>query len=413
MGSLAAIAVVLLWFIPARMYGADTATEAVQSGMGENLFRNTLGRFLLGVSKAQPPWYYLETLPVDMMPWTLVAPPVLYWGWKQRKSSKSMWVLFSWLVPAIVFFSISIGKRELYLLPLLPAMAILFGAALVHLRNVGNLKWIFRGGLLWSILLIAFACAPLALPLSPFQPQEAWRVWLLAATSGLAGVGGLAYLLKRGAPLTPPIMALQTLVLYSMVVLTAYPEIDHFKSARPICQPVRALADAGAEFRLYSFGFSREEYVYYARHFHEPVLTGLVGDISPDDMLDQAKLQKDAKKTIVKAVDKVPVADLQHITVEERQALMDAIETAVNAHKDAEAIRAFEGELQKAITGFFMLLNKDTPAFAFIQEEDWRWLVPLYPGDIPATILVDHLVGSRHALLLANDAGVALVNQAR
>lgn len=413
MGSLAAIAVVLLWFIPARMYGADTATEAVQSGMGENLFRNTLGRFLLGVSKAQPPWYYLETLPVDMMPWTLVAPPVLYWGWKQRKSSKSMWVLFSWLVPAIVFFSISIGKRELYLLPLLPAMAILFGAALVHLRNVGNLKWIFRGGLLWSILLIAFACAPLALPLSPFQPQEAWRVWLLAATSGLAGVGGLAYLLKRGAPLTPPIMALQTLVLYSMVVLTAYPEIDHFKSARPICQPVRALADAGAEFRLYSFGFSREEYVYYARHFHEPVLTGLVGDISPDDMLDQAKLQKDAKKTIVKAVDKVPVADLQHITVEERQALMDAIETAVNAHKDAEAIRAFEGELQKAITGFFMLLNKDTPAFAFIQEEDWRWLVPLYPGDIPATILVDRLVGSRHALLLANDAGVALVNQAR
>jgi hypothetical protein len=112
-------------------------------------------------------------------------------------------------------------------------------------------------------------------------------------------------------------------------------------------------------------------------------------------------------------VDKVPVADLQHITVEERQALMDAIETAVNAHKDAEAIRAFEGELQKAITGFFMLLNKDTPAFAFIQEEDWRWLVPLYPGEIPATILVDRLVGSRHALLLANDAGVALVNQAR
>lgn len=412
-GSLAAIAVVLLWFIPARIYGADTATEAVQSGMGENLFRNTLGRFLLGVSKAQPPWYYLETLPVDMMPWTLVAPPVLYWGWKQRKSSKAMWVLFSWLVPAIVFFSISIGKRELYLLPLLPAMAILFGAALVHLRNVGNLKWIFRGGLLWSILLIAFACAPLALPLSPFQPQEAWRVWLLAATSGLAGVGGLAYLLKRGAPQTPPTMALQTLALYSMVVLTAYPEIDHFKSARPICQPVRALADAGAEFRLYSFGFSREEYVYYARHFHEPVLTGLVGDIAPDDMLEQAKLQKDAKKTIVKAVDKVPVADLQHITVEERQALMGAIEAAVNAHKDAEAIRAFEGELQKAITGFFTLLNEDTPAFAFIQEEDWRWLVPLYPGEIPATILVDRLVGSRHALLLANDAGVALVNQAR
>ncbi len=410
LGALFAIALTLLWYIPARIYGADTAAEAVQSGMGENLFRNTLGRFLLGVSKAQPPWYYLETLPVDMLPWTLIAPPVLYWAWKNRKASKAMWAIHSWLVPALIFFSISIGKRELYLLPLLPVLAMLFGAAIVHLRTTGNLKWLLRGGVAWSVLLGLVALAPVALAFSPYGAQEPWRVYVLAAAGGLAGVAGLAYLFMRGGSWTPPVMALQTLFIYSVAVFTAYPEINHFKSARPICEPVRTLAEAGANFKLYSVGFSREEYVYYARHFHTPVLTGLVGEISPDTVMEQAKLQKDAKKTIAEAVDEVPVANLQHVTPEERKALFDAIEGAVAGHVDEAAIRAFEADLQAAIEEFIALLREPAPAFAFIQEEDWRWLLPLYPGEIPATILVDRPVGSRHVLLLANEGAVALLN---
>lgn len=412
-GTLAAVAIALLWYVPARIYGAETATEAVQSGMGENLFRNTLGRFLLGVSKAQPPWYYLETVPVDLIPWTFVAPPVLYWGWTNRKSSRSMWAIFSWLVPALIFFSICIGKRELYLLPLMPVFALLFGAGLVHLRNAGNLKWLLRGGIAWSGVLLLFSAAPLGLAFSPISAQEPWRVYLLAASAGVAGLAGLLYLMRRGGFAAPPVMAIQTLLIYSIAVFTAYPEIDYFKSARPVCEPVRKLAEAGVEIRLYSFGFSREEYIYYSRHFHEPVLTGLVGDVAPDEMMEQAKRQKDAKKTIVKAVDEVPVSNLQHITPEERQALRDAVEAAVAAHQDAEEIRAFEGDLVKAITDFFTRFKEGTPAFVFIQEEDWRWLVPLYPGDIPVTIIVDRQVGSRDALLLANDAASALVNQPR
>lgn len=408
-GALLATAMVLLWYIPARIYGAETAVDAVQSGIGENLFRNTIGRFLLGVSKAQPPWYYLETLPVDLLPWTFIAPPVLYWGWKQRKSSRAMWAIFSWLVPALIFFSISIGKRELYLLPLLPVFALLFGAGIDHLRNAGNLKWMQRGGLAWSVVIGLLALAPAALALSPITPQESWRVYLLAAAAGFAGLGGLAWVRARGGRWVPPVMALQTLLVYTTALYTAFPEIDHFKSARPICAPVRALAEAGIDFDLYSVGFSREEYVYYARHFHEPVLTGLIGEITPDNILEQAKLQREARKTIARAVDEVPVADLGNISPEERQALLDAIETAVAEHEEADAIRAFEADLQQAIADFFTQLNTPTPAFAFIQEEDWRWLVPLHTGEIPVAIIVDRPVGSRHVLLLANAAAADLV----
>jgi hypothetical protein len=252
-----------------------------------------------------------------------------------------------------------------------------------------------------------------ALSFSPIRAQAPWRVYLLAATGGVAGLIGLLYLVKRGGGHTPPVMAIQTVLLYSVALFTAYPEINHFKSARPICEPVRTLAEAGVDFDLYSVGFSREEYIYYSQRFHEPVLIGLVGNVPPEALMDQARLQKDAKRTIAKAVDDVPVANLQHVTPEERKALFDAIEGAVVGHEDEAAIRAFEADLQTAITEFFARLTGPAPAFAFVQEEDWRWLVPLYPGDIPATILVDRPVGSRHVLLLANGAAVALLNSSK
>src|SRR5690606_19577263 len=100
------------------------------------------------------------------------------------------------------------------------------------------------------------ALAPVALSASPFDVRDVWRVYLLGATGGLAGLVGLLFLLKRGGVHTPPVMAVQTLLIYSVALFTAYPEINHFKSARPICEPVRNLAEAGVDFDLYSVGFS-------------------------------------------------------------------------------------------------------------------------------------------------------------
>lgn len=409
LGSLAAIGMVLLWYVPARMAGADTATEAVQAGIGDNLFRNTLGRFLLGVSKAQPPWYYLGTLPVDLLPWTFVAPPILMWAWRVRKTSQAHWALFSWIVPAFIFFSISIGKRELYLLPLLPVFAILFGAGILHLRETGNLTWLRRGGIAWSIVLLVLAAAPAGLGFSPYPLQEPVRIYLLAAVAGVAGISGLAAIRLAGGRGVPVVLVVQTLAVYCAATLTVFPEVNHFKSARPICEPVRQLMESGADFHLYSVGFSREEYVFYAGRFHEPVFTGLVGEVDPDSLLEQARLQKEARKVISRAVEDIPVKNLAAIQPEERAALLEAIDSAVNAHEDAAAILAFEEELKAEITRFFHRFAGETAALAFVQEEDWRWLVPLHDGEVPVEILVDRSVGSRHVLLLANGAGQRLL----
>lgn len=407
-GSLAALGVALLWYIPARLAGADTAAEALGSGIGGNLFRNTIGRFILGVSKAQAPWYYLETLPLDFLPWTLLSPPLLYWIWKQRSASQATWFLFSWVAPALVFFSICIGKRGLYLVPLFPAIALLLAAAWVAEASSGRLRWAKIGIVFWSAILIGMAFAPLALPFLPFPLQNPIHAYALAFVGGLAGLGGLLWLRVGGAGRAPAILAAQTCLMYITLVFTAFPEVDHFKSARAICAPVRQLADAGVSFKLYSVGFSREEYIYYARRFHEPVLTSLVGEIAPERLLEEARLQKEAQRVIASAVEDIPIADLTQVTEAERKNLTDAIRSAVSAHEEAESIEAFEQALLQEVDRFMETFMGPEPAFAFVEEDEWRWIVPLYENKLSVHLIAERRVGSRHVLLLANRAASAL-----
>lgn len=409
-GFLGAIAVVGLWYIPARMLGAESATEAVESGIGANLFRNTIGRALLGVSKAQPPWYYLTTLPVGLLPWTFVCPPVLYWAWKNRRDSLAMRFIWAWVGPALVFFSIIIGKRELYLLPLLPVIAIFFGAGLVHLRQTRNFTWMTRGAAVWSELLLLFAALPLVVDKIPYTLPSLVPVYAFVAVAVLAGVGGLVFIWKRGGYGVPALIAVQAALIFGMSVFTVFPVIDHFKSARTICAPIRTLVDEGKDVKVYSMAFSREEYVYYARQFHEPVFTGLVGDIAPENLLEQARLQKKAQRLIQKAVRDVPLASLVHPSPAEKQALVGAIDAAVEKSDAIEEILHFEDDLRLEVNRFFQGLATPEPAFCFVQEEDWRWLIAFVEGEHPLTLVSEEVVGSRHVLLLANDAALVLLN---
>lgn len=411
-GFLGAIAVAALWYVPARMAGADTAAEAVQSGMGSNLFRNTIGRALMGVSKAQPPWYYLKTLPVDMLPWTFICPPILYWAWKGRKENQAMRFLWAWIGPALIFFSVIIGKRELYLLPLFPVFGILFAAAMEHLKETENYRWMRRGGMAWSVVLIAMGFSPLALPYIPYTLESNLHLYIVAGVALVVGNAGLFYIRKSSGSVVPTTLATQTILIFTVAVFTVFPEIDTFKSAREICAPVRQLVEDGKDPKVYSAGFSREEYVYYARHFHEPVFTGLIGDIHPDNLMEQAKLQKKAQRLFQDAVEEVPVVDLAQPTEAEQTALRAAIDAAVAESDEIDAIVHFEDELRVEVNAFFTKLGAKEPVFCFVQEEDWRWLLAFLEGEQPTSVITEQGVGSRHVLLLANDAALEALSSA-
>ena len=77
----------------------------------------------------QPFYYYLTTLPADFMPWTVFAIPAIVAYFPYRGLTQRPIPLFFSLCFLVVFlfFSISDTKRDLYLLPLMPTLALLVG----------------------------------------------------------------------------------------------------------------------------------------------------------------------------------------------------------------------------------------------------------------------------------------------
>ena len=120
----------LLWITAATLMAPPGFFE-------EAVIDNLLGRFFAGTSHVRPFYYYAAQFPADFLPWTLLWPLAAVCAYRQLQnpaqsdSPASAWRFsIAWLGVFLVFFSLSAGKRGLYLLPAFPAVALLCGAAL-------------------------------------------------------------------------------------------------------------------------------------------------------------------------------------------------------------------------------------------------------------------------------------------
>ena len=409
-GFVAACAVVLAWFIPARM--AISGAGSVDSQIGGEALRQIVGRLFLGVSHMQPPWYYALNLPVFLLPWALFLPWSLPWVWKRRRDDDRMRLLLAWVVPAFVFFSLALGKRGTYVLPLFPALAILEARAVLDLMDSARAAWRRRTAYAWAGLLIALGLAPAVLLFTEYG--EAVKPVMLAF-SGCAVISGawvIARARKTGGASLHALMAGQFAVLSVLAAATIMPAMNPYAGASTICAPLARLSEPGVEYRLYTLGFSREEYIFYSRHFHTPVLTDLIPVQTPHkiDLIDMAKQQRTLRKEVAKAVAAVPVADLESPAPAEIDALRSAVHEAVaKSDVNPELAGAFEQALKKTVTDFAREFEQPTPAFMFIMQEDLKWLLPLYPQFTAYKVIDQRPVGRRNMMLLANTTGAALL----
>jgi 4-amino-4-deoxy-L-arabinose transferase-like glycosyltransferase len=80
-----------------------------------------------GPSRDHAFYYYVPTLFVGMLPWSLFFPFVGYFLYRSGLQEKKLLYLVVWFLGGFVFFSLASGKRGNYLLPLYPAVAMLLG----------------------------------------------------------------------------------------------------------------------------------------------------------------------------------------------------------------------------------------------------------------------------------------------
>ncbi len=99
--------------------------------LGEFLLAGNLGRFLTPEHRSQPILYYPVVLVAGFLPWSAWLPAGFGRGWSRRAgpgaAGRGQVLLLAWLLGPLAFFSLAASKLPSYILPVLPAAALLVG----------------------------------------------------------------------------------------------------------------------------------------------------------------------------------------------------------------------------------------------------------------------------------------------
>jgi 4-amino-4-deoxy-L-arabinose transferase-like glycosyltransferase len=225
---------VLVWlFASSRLSGVDP---------GSVLSRQVIQRFQEGVHHPRPIYYYLYSLPLEFLPWTLFLPSVLRFTFPTAhpRERQSLLFVYGWVVGNLAILSLVAEKRPSYLLPLIPALALLVGfffdAYLTRFDASEMRRWVQ-----WPIALGGVACLAGTLFLADRArqfPGLGERVVPLGLFLCVSCVGALWLQRRgrRGAVILTLIAATASAHLW--IVGTVFPWLNPYKSARPFSERI-------------------------------------------------------------------------------------------------------------------------------------------------------------------------------
>jgi 4-amino-4-deoxy-L-arabinose transferase-like glycosyltransferase len=263
-------AIVCAWLVPAVLVGGPAYGRTI-------VFQQNLGRYAEPQGHLQPWYYYLVVLPVTFFPWSVLLPSAVLLGCKRFRERERLALSFalSWVIVTVLFFSLSPGKRTVYVLTMYPGLALLVGAAIDHLgRDRGSSRrWL---GIPLAVLALPLVAAvPLALALPRFAnraPEIAvvsdslpMRAALTAAALALGATVGLALALARRPIAAFGALAAGSGVAGLLVALVVLPPFDPIKSARGLATIYRERA--GPEEPYGMFPRLDPPFVYYTQRF--------------------------------------------------------------------------------------------------------------------------------------------------
>jgi 4-amino-4-deoxy-L-arabinose transferase-like glycosyltransferase len=165
-------------------------------GLAEGLgmvYRENLRRFYDPVNHRGPVYLYAYVIFMLLAPWSLLLPAALVHGHVSQNRGDRFALTYFWAI--FVFFTLSASRRSYYLLPILPAGALLIAALLVRPANwlPRTARWLrFLGVGLFAAVVLAVPAVllPPALrpaPFDQFPPLPAPTAFIAAwAVSAIA-----------------------------------------------------------------------------------------------------------------------------------------------------------------------------------------------------------------------------------
>jgi 4-amino-4-deoxy-L-arabinose transferase-like glycosyltransferase len=235
LGVLGGAGIALAWAIPAAIHGGEEYRRMIFWGQ-------TANRMVDSFAHKRAIWWYLPLLPLLLFPW--ITWPRLWRGLlapTRQGLDSGLRLCLAWLVPTFIFFSLLSGKQIHYLVPLVPAFALL----VAHLSREASTK---AGGIwLPGMLVVAAGSAMLYLSqasvlpgmLKNWSPVPVWPGAFLLVV-GLAALG----LGHRPGRQTPALVVMGATLYVSSLALVSGNLWQRF-DIHPIATEIRKLQDKG------------------------------------------------------------------------------------------------------------------------------------------------------------------------
>lgn len=263
-GVLALVLATATWGLPMILMATFSGDPALAAYRDNILFRQTGERYVAAWHHVKPWYFYLvEVLPWAWMPLVLALPwAIPAWLRRFRRGDARVILTVSAVILILVFFSVSPGKRGVYILPTIPLLVIALAPLLAGL--------VARPGLqrLGGVVLALFAAVLLGLGLAglaglPALAQQVERhgldPWAWILFSGLAAVGLLAGLRPRRGLFA---LALWFPLFWTSYSLWIYPQLNGTRSPAALMSQVDHLTGPGAWLGMPDFD---EEFLLQAR----------------------------------------------------------------------------------------------------------------------------------------------------
>lgn len=135
LGPLALIVAVSIWLAP--MLLAVESHPGLRAYRDEILFGQTVTRYAAAWHHHEPFWYFVvNVIPGLWLPFTALLPSLVP-SWRDALRQRDLRVMLplACVVIVVLFFSMSAGKRGVYVLPALPALALASGPFLVSISQ--------------------------------------------------------------------------------------------------------------------------------------------------------------------------------------------------------------------------------------------------------------------------------------
>lgn len=154
--------------------------------IGENLQRFTGEIYSYAT---QPLWRLPLAFLGDFAPWSLLLFPAIYFDWRTRGRSLSMEaararrLLYLWLFFPLVFFSFSHFKLDYYLLPSMPAAALIVGGFVARIAELSKQARVFTYAFTVLFALVTIAASYVSVRIAAALMFGTSLGWLLLAST--------------------------------------------------------------------------------------------------------------------------------------------------------------------------------------------------------------------------------------